>query len=51
MLAFYQTSTGKKSLQKMPELFQKGSMIGQELAMKHQQGFQKKIEAILGGGE
>lgn len=34
--AFYRTSTGKKALEKMPELMQKGAAIGMEVAKAHQ---------------
>lgn len=47
LIAFYQTPLGHKALNAMPELYAKGTTIGQELALKHQKGFQRKIESIL----
>lgn len=47
LIRFYRTPTGKKALLKMPELFQKGGKVGQELAEKHQPEFQKAVQSIL----
>lgn len=49
MLVFYQTPIGKKSLQKMPELFQKGMLVGQEIGQQKQAAFQAELQAIMKG--
>ena len=36
LIAFYQTPTGQKSIDLMPELMSRGAMIGAEEAQKHQ---------------
>ena len=41
--AFYRTPTGKKALEKMTELMQKGAAIGMEVAKAHQ----TELEAML----
>ncbi len=48
LIRFYRTPTGRKALRKLPELFQRGAQIGQELALKHQPQFQKEVQSILG---
>ena len=45
MITFYRTPTGRKTLEKMPELMQKGMEIGQALAMEHQEELQEMIKA------
>ena len=50
LLAFYQTPTGKKSLVKLPALFQQGAAIGQQYFMGKQETLkplQKKIQEII----
>lgn len=47
MLAFYETPTGKKALEKIPDLFQKGAAVGQDLAQKKQAELQRELEKIL----
>lgn len=47
LIAFYKTPIGKKTLELMPQLIQEGAMVGQQIAMKHQAGFQTKIQAIM----
>ncbi|HET6372528.1 MAG TPA: DUF2059 domain-containing protein [Candidatus Polarisedimenticolia bacterium] len=37
MIVFYRTPTGRKALMKLPELMQKGAMIGAEVGKAHQQ--------------
>jgi hypothetical protein len=48
LIRFYRTPIGRKALRKLPELFQKGAQVGQELALKHQPQFQKEVQSILG---
>lgn len=48
LIAFYETPAGEKFLTKMPELMQKGAVIGQEVAEKHQDDFSVKLQEILG---
>lgn len=48
MLAFYGTATGKKSLKLMPELVQRGAIVGQDLAKKHEPAFMQAVNAIMG---
>jgi hypothetical protein len=50
LLAFYETPLGAKTLEKLPQLFQKGAMIGKSLTEKHQAAFQAKLQGILGAG-
>lgn len=45
--AFYKTPTGKKSLEKMPELMNKGMAMGQERMMTRQEDLQKLIAPIM----
>lgn len=47
LLVFYKTPVGKKTIETMPEVFQKGATIGQELTEKHMADFQAKMMAIL----
>ncbi|MFN0128498.1 MAG: DUF2059 domain-containing protein [Verrucomicrobiales bacterium] len=47
MLAFYETPTGKKALEKIPALFQKGAAIGQDLAQKKQAELERELQKIL----
>lgn len=49
LLAFYATPVGKKSLTKLPELAQKGMIIGQQAALENQTAFQAEIAAIMKG--
>ena len=49
LLAFYATPVGKKSLTKLPELAQKGMIIGQQAAQEKQAAFQAEIAAIMKG--
>ncbi len=50
LLDFYATPIGKKTLEVMPMLTQKGANIGQNIAMKYQPDFQTKIQTILMAG-
>lgn len=47
LLAFYSTPTGKKTLEKLPELMQKGMNIGMEVAQKNQAAFMGEIQKIM----
>ncbi|NVJ66623.1 MAG: DUF2059 domain-containing protein [Gammaproteobacteria bacterium] len=47
LLDFYKRPIGKKALEKLPVLFQKGADIGVVLAEKHQGKFAAKLEQIL----
>ncbi|MDB6069858.1 MAG: hypothetical protein JWL81_1029 [Verrucomicrobiales bacterium] len=47
IIAFYSTPTGKKALAKLPELMQKGAIIGQKIAEEKQGKFQEEIKAIM----
>lgn len=47
LLAFYSTPIGMKSLSKMPELMQKGAIIGQEIAQEKQAGLQSELQSIM----
>ncbi len=51
ILRFYRSPAGKKALDQLPELMQKGALVGQELAQKHLDAFQNEILSILGEGE
>ncbi|RME02988.1 MAG: DUF2059 domain-containing protein [Deltaproteobacteria bacterium] len=51
ILRFYRSPAGKKALDQLPELMQKGAQIGQELAQKHLDAFQNEILSILAEGE
>ncbi|HEX5791065.1 MAG TPA: DUF2059 domain-containing protein [Luteolibacter sp.] len=44
---FYKTPAGKKSLEKMPELMNKGMAMGQERMMTRQEDLQKLITPIM----
>lgn len=44
MAVFYATPTGKKSMQKMPMLFQKGSELGIKAVQEHQDELKKAME-------
>jgi len=45
LIAFYQTPIGRKTLQIMPELMQKGMAVGQKLAQEHLPELQQAIAA------
>jgi uncharacterized protein len=45
IVAFYKTPIGQKTLQKLPELMQKGVAVGQKLATEHMPELQKAIAA------
>ena len=45
MLAFYKSPTGKKALEKMPELMQKGAMLGTSIAQANEKELLQMIEA------
>lgn len=49
LLDFYRTPLGKKTLDKMPLLFQQGAEIGQRLGRKYQPGFARAVQAIMAG--
>jgi hypothetical protein len=44
LMAFYQTPVGKKSVEKMPVLLQKGAEIGQQKIQKHLPELQAAIQ-------
>ncbi|WP_309387329.1 DUF2059 domain-containing protein [Cerasicoccus frondis] len=44
---FYQTPTGEKALKQFPILFEKGALIGQEVANKYLPEFQVKVQEIM----
>ena len=50
IIDFYETPAGAKALKKLPQLMQKGALIGKEVTEKHQGTFQAKIQEILGEG-
>jgi hypothetical protein len=45
MSAFYKTPTGQKALSKLPELGQKGAMIGAQLGQQHSDELKKLMSA------
>ena len=45
LIAFYKTPTGRKSLEKMPELLQEGMKIGEEVAQQHKGELEVMIKA------
>jgi len=47
LLRFYATPVGKKSLLKMPELFQKGAIIGQQIAQEKEPALQADLKSII----
>ncbi|WP_309396832.1 DUF2059 domain-containing protein [Cerasicoccus maritimus] len=47
IIAFYKTPTGQKALKQLPVLFEKGAVIGQEIAMKYMPDFQEKVQQIM----
>ena len=47
LIAFYSTPTGKKALSKLPELMQKGAVIGQKIAGDKQEKFQAELKEIM----
>ncbi|WP_269540145.1 DUF2059 domain-containing protein [Cerasicoccus fimbriatus] len=47
LIAFYKTPTGKKALQELPTLFQKGAVAGEEIAQKYLPEFQTKVQQIM----
>lgn len=46
LTAFYSSGVGKKSIEKMPTLMQKGAKIGEKRAIAHQKELSEKIQAI-----
>ncbi len=44
LIAFYSTPTGRKSVEKLPELMAKGAEIGASLAQQHQPELMQMIE-------
>ena len=46
IVAFYQTPTGRKTITALPELFQKGAMIGQQYVMTKQASLQLRLQQI-----
>lgn len=47
LIGFYKTDIGKKTLRTLPDLFAKGAKIGEELALKHQAGYEQEVQSIL----
>jgi hypothetical protein len=47
IVAFYKTPVGQKALDKMPDLMQKGSVIGQDLAQANQQALGAEMQRII----
>ncbi len=47
LVKFYTTPVGEKSLLKMPELFQKGAIIGQQIAQEKEAALQSDLNSIL----
>jgi len=47
LLAFYKTPTGQKVLMKMPELMQKGAVIGESIGQAHSGELQDMLKAKL----
>lgn len=47
LIAFYSSPVGKKSLEKMPELFQKGAALGESVATAKQAAFHAELQAIM----
>lgn len=45
MIAFYKTPVGQKAMEKMPELMQKGALMGTEAAQQHTDELRQMIEA------
>ncbi|HKH49851.1 MAG TPA: DUF2059 domain-containing protein [Thermoanaerobaculia bacterium] len=45
LIAFYKTPTGRKSLEKMPEVMQESFRLGQEIAEQHKGELQTMIQA------
>lgn len=47
MLAFYETPTGQKALQRMPQIVAKSMTLGQKYAEKYAPDFQNQLQKIL----
>jgi len=47
LIAFYETPTGRKALEKMPVLMQKGAKLGQDIAERHQAELQADLMKVL----
>jgi hypothetical protein len=47
LLKFYNSPVGKKAVEKMPVLFKKGAMLGQNTLNKHQEELKKIIQRAL----
>ena len=45
LIAFYKTPVGHKALEKMPELMQKGALMGSELAQQHTDELRTMLQA------
>jgi uncharacterized protein len=46
LLAFYQTPTGQKAIEKLPIVMQQGAVIGREYAQNKSQSLQTKLKEI-----
>ncbi len=49
IIRFHQTPVGQKALTSLPQLMQKGALVGQEIAERHQAQFQEELMEILAG--
>ena len=47
LIAFYKTPIGARSLEKLPELMQKGALIGQQLAANKQDQLQRAVVEVI----
>lgn len=47
LVSFYSTPLGKKTLEKMPELFLKGAKIGEEVANANQPALESNLQRIM----
>ncbi|MGD7653833.1 MAG: DUF2059 domain-containing protein [Verrucomicrobiales bacterium] len=47
LIAFYTSGVGRKSINLMPELMQKGAMVGQKRALLYQDELRQRIEDVM----
>jgi len=47
IIRFHQTPVGRKALTALPQLMQRGAIVGQEIAERHQAPFQQELMVIL----